>query len=190
MKSNFTNLITLVFVGVSVWLSFSNKQFRSDLKNAESRIKVQEQQLDDINLDASMIFEAFALNFVQMNQPLESNIHMSGYDGEVLNVIYLKENACSECNHNELLKLIEKMKQKGRLHIVAHPSNRFFIRKIIQSQELDESDFVTYLNKEFLQPGFSSYDSELLLVNQNNQVVWGVPIDFLRNELLMSLVLR
>ncbi|NLA69402.1 MAG: hypothetical protein GX856_14400 [Gammaproteobacteria bacterium] len=190
MKSNISSFIALVFVGISIWLSFSNKKFKLELKNAESRKKIQEQQLDDINLDASMIFEAFALNFVRVNQTLESNTKMPGYEGEYLHVIYLKENACSECNHNKLLKIIEKLKNKGRLHIVAHPSNRFFIRKIIQSQELDESGFVTYLNKEFLQPEFSLYDSELVLVNQKNQVVWGVPIDFLRNELLMALVLR
>lgn len=190
MKSNFTNFITLVFAGVSVWLSFSNKQFRLDLKNAESRIKIQEQQLDDISSDAAMIFEAFALNFVQVNRTLESNINIPGHQGESLYVIYLKENACSECNQTELLKLTGKMKQKGMFHIVAHPSNRFFVRQIIQSEELDESEFVTYLNKEIIYPGFSSYDAELLLLNQNKQVVWGVPIGFLRNEKLMSLVLR
>ncbi len=141
MKFNINLLLAIIFIALSIWLSFTVKQANEKLFQTETKMKVMEQELNVSKYQADILLEALELNIGKAPLPtrlttpslLTSN-HTTVNTGNasLQNLLYLKAHACSPCNMPVIEGIINAASGNRKFQIASHTSNRHFVQPVLQ----------------------------------------------------------
>ena len=195
MKTNLNLLLAIIFISLSIWLSFTIKQTNEKLIQAESQVKELERELGISKYQLEIMQEALSLNIGKAPVPtrqttqsrLTSNYQSPGYGNNGLTaVLYLKAHACSPCNMPVIEGLIKTGAGSGHFQVASHNSNRHFLQPVIQHNGLAESERVNWLTGKLYDYHHTAYDAELLFIDPGGFILGVLPLELLKERTLFE----
>lgn len=188
ISGNLSLILLLIFASIAIWLSFAHKHHKQDIARAETSSKALHKEIEALNNNRYMALEAFAMNINRQPVAMAIGIDLPHIAGGTLPLLYLKAYACSTCNSHIYGDLVGFLKTDTSFRIVSHPSNRFYLRQLLATNQVEKAKVVKFFEGNLLEPEFSPYDAELLFVNPQGQIVSGIPIDLLRDQSILNVV--
>ncbi len=195
MKFNINLLLAIIFIALSIWLSFTVKQANEKLFQTETQMKVMEQELNVSKYQAGILQEALELNIGKAPLPtrlttssrLTSN-HTSSVSGDssLQNILYLKAHACSPCNMPVIEGIINAAAGNSNFQIASHASNRHFLQPVILQNGIEEGGRVNWLTHKLYDYHHPVYDAELLFVDAKGFILGVLPLELLKERELFE----
>ncbi len=184
MKINISIYITILFITLSIWLSFSFKKTNEAFFHAESQIKAMEHALNVSKNHTGILQEALKLNIGKAPVQIYS-YNPSGF-GNGSQILYLKAHACNPCNMPVIEGLINLATASDNFQIVSHTTNRHFLQPVIQNNGLSGNERVNWLNGKLYEYHRPLYDAELLFVDSKGFILGVLPLELLKERVLFE----
>ncbi len=195
MKVKISLVLAILFIALSIWLSFSVKQANEGLFKAEAQIKTMEQELNINKYKTGILQEALELNIGKAPVPtrlttssrLTSNHTSFDFDNASLqSILYLKAQACSPCNMPVIEGIINAAAGNSNFQIASHTSNRHFLQSVLDRNGLTENDRVNWLKHKLYDYNNPVYDAELLFVDAKGFILGVLPLELLKERELFE----
>ena len=195
MNVNIPILIAILFIALSIWLSFTIKKTNETLYRAETQIKTMERELSVSKYQLGILHEALELNIGKAPIPTRqttlsrqtSNYTSSGAGkAGLMSILYLKAHACSPCNMPVIEGLINMAAGSDHFQIASHNSNRHFLQPVIQHNDLAESERLNWLTGKLYDYHHPVYDAELLFVDAKGIILGVLPLELLKERSLFE----
>jgi len=195
MKLNTPTLISILFIALSIWLSFSVKKTNEALFQAGAQIKTMERELNISKYQIGILQEALKLNIGKAPLPtrlttssrLTSNHTSFDYDNASLqSILYLKTQACSPCNMPVIEGIINAAAGNSNFQIASHASNRHFLQPVILQNGIEEGGRVNWLSGKLYDYNQPVYDAELLFVDAKGFILGVLPLELLKERDLFA----
>jgi hypothetical protein len=186
MKTSLSIFIALIFITLSIWLSFSVKKTNKNLQQAEIQAKAMEQELVITKYQTTILQEALQLNIALAPVQITGFTPVNYTDTTSLAILYLKAHACTPCNMPVIEMIIDAAAQRPNFCIASHTSNQHFLKPVIEKANLTTNERVIWLTNKLYDYGKSSYDSELLFVDANSSVMGVLPLELLKEKALFE----
>jgi hypothetical protein len=188
MKHYFYPALLILFIGISVWLSYGVKQTNQALKKAEKELGLLSRENNRLQFQYEILHEAFELNFNL--PPLHIDLGLPGMGDRlaVSTVLHLKPHACSPCNLPVLKALISHMRESHHFSIVSHPSNRHFLMQVLDDEFATAPGRLTWMDHN-LYEGDNGYDAELIFIDYQNRKLGYIPLELLKDNSLFEKIL-
>ncbi len=195
MKINLNLLLAIIFITLSIWLSFTVKQINENLFQSETRVKELERDLGISKYQLEIMQEALALNIGKAPVPtrlttqsrLTSN-HTSPGSGNTgqMAILYLKAYACSPCNMPVIEGIIKMGAGSGHFQVASHNSNRHFLQPVIQKNGLADTERIQWLSDKLYDYHQPVYDAELLFIDPGGFILGVLPLELLKERTLFE----
>jgi hypothetical protein len=173
-----------IFLTTSIILSFK-------LSNANKIINSQNKL--DVRISEYRLFqlnEAFIQNYsIQGTAVHHDSDVFNNYVGrhKTLAVLYLMENACSECYLNSIRDVIKKLGGIDNFLIVSHPTNKNFINEMIESSINLKINKVVYSENDFYSKSSDSLtNAVLLIIDANKRIKLHLSMDLLKDDFFFN----
>ena len=195
MKLNTPTLISIIFIALSIWLSFSVKRTNEALFHAETLMKTMERDINISKYQAGIMQEALKLNIGKAPVPtrqttssrLTSNhTSVDSGDASLQNILYLKAHACSPCNMPVIEGIINAAAGNSNFQIASHVSNRHFLQPVILQNGIEEGERVNWLSGKLYDYNQPVYDAELLFVDAKGFALGVLPLELLKERELFE----
>jgi hypothetical protein len=185
MKPNTYLILTIIFISLSVWLSFTVKKANSEIAQKNRQLQQSEEQNRMMKYRQKIMQEAFAYNM--LTEPVTIDNAMAGMQKGATQsfLLYLKANACSPCNIGVIKSIANRYAQHEHFRIASHTSNRHFLMQALHDEEAN----VIWLNDRLYTDDHAAYDAELLFINENGFVIGRLPLELLKDEELFEPVM-
>jgi hypothetical protein len=183
MKPNTNIIITLLFIGLSIWLSFQFRSVSMQLHQSEEKKRMMQYR-------QKIMQEAFILNLI--NEPVALSQDIAGLKKEKEQfILYLKPNACSPCNIGVIRSIAKRHAENEKFFIASHTSNRHFLLQALHDEQIDENEKVIWLTDKLYSEDRAVYDAELLFINPKGFISGILPLELLKEaELFEPLLAR
>jgi hypothetical protein len=185
MKTNISFILIILFISLSIWLSFTVKKANSEIAQKNRQLQQSEEQNRMLQYRQSILQDAFAINLINEPITIYQNIPAVPKDGDGGFILYLKAHACSPCIMGVIRSILKRFSENEQFRIVSHPSNRHFLMQALH----DEEAKVIWLNDGLYTEDHAVYDAELLFINANGFVVGRLPLELLKEEELFEPVM-
>lgn len=185
MKLNTPILIAILFIALSIWLSFSVKSARQEVVHLNSHLKVAEQELQFSKYQKGILQEALELNIGKAPVPTRLTSNHTSYgtgDASLHAILYLKAHACSPCNMPVIEGIINAAAEQQQFQLVSHTSNQHFLQPVLAQNGLAENEKVTWLSHKLYDYHHPVYDAELLFVNTQGLILGVLPLELLKER--------
>jgi len=186
MKTKISQILLIIFIMLTLWLSFKVKSQRQELFQIKTTLAQNNNQNNLLSYQLSILQEAFALNFGLAHEPLLLPEVMISPGTSPMFVLYLKAHTCSPCNMPVIRRLIEQSWQHDGFHIVSHATNRHFLMQALSDDDLNNPQKVTWLNHPLYANETTQYDAELLLVAPTGLITGLLPLELMKEEALFA----
>ena len=195
MKINTPTLIAILFIVLSIWLSFSVKKANEALFDAQTQLKTKDQELNISKYQADILLEVLELNIgkapiptrqtTSSRQTSNHNSFGSGKAG-LMSILYLKAYACSPCNMPVIEGIINAAAGNSIFQIASHASNRHFLQPVLQKNGMEDSERVNWLSGKLYDYQQPVYDAELLFVDAKGFILGVLPLELLKERALFE----
>ena len=195
MKVNIGLVLSIFFISLSIWLSFSVKKANENLFQSEIRVKELERELGMSKYQLEIMQEALTLNLGKAPIPtrlttlsrLTSNFQSTGSGNNgLMAVLYLKAHACSPCNMPVIEGIINAAAGNSIFQIASHASNRHFLQPVLQKNGMEDSERVNWLSGKLYDYQQPVYDAELLFVDAKGFILGVLPLELLKERALFE----
>jgi hypothetical protein len=183
-KLDLSLVLFVIFLTTSIILSFK-------LSNANKIIHSQNKL--DVRISEYRLYllnEAFLLNYALHGTVVNTK---SEIIDEYLNkyknlaVLYLKQNACSECYNNTISNVIEKLGVKNNFLIISHPSNKQFINEMVETKNKLSKNMIIFSEYNLYSNSSTSHiNSVLLIFDYNKQIKLYLSMDLLKDDFFFN----
>ncbi|MBS4014809.1 MAG: hypothetical protein KGZ97_13840 [Bacteroidetes bacterium] len=173
-------ILFLIFLIASVALSFNLNEVNKKLKNKPT------QEKGYLEYQISMLNEVFLLNYDLNGTVVQSNSeivdeYLNKY--KELSVLYLKQDACSECYNRTIRDVIKKLSNKETFLIISHPTNKTYLEGILETKELFSKNKIIFSSSNLYSNSSTSHiNSVLLIIGSNKQIRLYLSMDFLKDD--------
>ncbi len=186
MKIDMKSVLVLLFIFLSIWLSFAIKQTKEKLFQSENQVIEQERELRVSKYKLDIIQEALELNIgmtpVQISRHTPAGLSEEGLH----NILYLKAHACSPCNMPVIEGIINAAAGNSNFQVASHASNRHFLQPVILQNGLEEGGRVNWLTHKLYEYHHPVFDAELLFVDAKGFVLGVLPLELLKERELFA----
>ena len=195
MKVNISLLLSIIFITLSIWLSFSVKKANETLYRADTQIKAMERELSISKYQLEILQEALVLNLGKAPVPTRlttpsrlTSKHTSfdSGDASLQNVLYLKAYACSPCNMPVIEGIINAAAGNSIFQVASNTSNRHFLQPVLQKNGMEDSERVNWLSCKLYDYQQPVYDAELLFVDAKGFILGVLPLELLKERALFE----
>jgi hypothetical protein len=186
MKINTSILIAIIFITLSIWLSFSVKKANEKLQDAEKLAITLEQNLVLSKYQTTVLQEALQINITSVPTRIITGMTLLKANTLPNTILYLKADACSPCNMPVIEMIIDAAAQRPNFCIASHTSNQHFLKPVIEKANLPANERVIWLSHKLYDYGKSSYDSELLFVDVEGSILGLLPLELLKEKELFE----
>jgi hypothetical protein len=186
MKTSLSIFIALIFITLSIWLSFSVKKTNKNLQQAEIQAKAMEQELVITKYQTTILQEALQLNIALAPVQITGFPPVNFKDTTSLAILYLKAHACTPCNMPVIEMIIDAAAQRSNFCIASHTSNQHFLQPVIKKANLTANERVIWLSNKLYENEQSQYDSELLFVDAQGSILGLLPLELLKEKELFE----
>jgi Fe-S cluster biogenesis protein NfuA len=184
MKINFYLSLLVVFIAISVWLSFKVKSLNKKLNYANTKQINITKENKMFKYHHELITEVLEINIKNHPSINSGKISLNNEDNDQTIILYLKANSCTSCNISTVSAMIENFSNNKNFAIVSHTTNKAFI----QSFASKEIEPVHYVEDKFIQENNPIYDAEILIIDRNYSILGRLPLELLKEfELFESL---
>jgi hypothetical protein len=190
MKQPLYKIIAIVFLTVSIWLSFTIKKVNSEIVLKSMQHHQSEEQNRMLLYRQRILQDAFVINMI--NEPISifQSIPRKLKDGDVGFILYLKAHACSPCNMGVIKSILKRFSENQQFYVVSHPSNRHFLKQALNKAQIGEYDNrVIWLNEKLYIENHAVYDAELLFINSIGYIQGIFPLELLKEGELFEPVI-
>ena len=177
-------VLFIVFFIASVFLSFKLKVQKETC--AQQNAQQTEQELQNLSYRLAILNQTFKDNYklagenLLINNPdIFTEIVLEEND---IPVLYLKEDACSDCYVRLIEAIINRLGNVNQFHIISHTSNRHFINLMLKLKTIPSDKQVTWTDEEIYSDKFSYSTADLFIINSDMDVRLFLPLDFLNNS--------
>jgi hypothetical protein len=186
MKPNTYLILTLLFISLSIWLSFTVKNAKSEIAQKERLLIQIEEKNHSLQYRQKIMQEAFFLNLI--NEPVALSQGIAGLkkDKEQSFILYLKANACSPCNIGVIRSIAQRHAENKKFLIASHTSNRHFLLQALHDEQIDENKKVIWLTDKLYSEDRAVYDAELLFINPKGFISGILPLELLKEAELFE----
>jgi len=176
-------ILFLVFFIASVFLSFKikvqkenyaqqNAQYEQEMQNLSYRLALLNQNFKDN-------YKIAGENLLMNNPELFTGIVFEEND---IPVLYLKEDACSDCYVRLIEAIINRLGNVNQFHVISHSSNRHFINLMLRLKTIPSDKQVTWTDEEIYSDEYSYSTADLFIINSDMDVRLFLPLDFLNDS--------
>ncbi len=177
-------ILFLVFFIASVFLSFKIKVLKENC--AQENAQQQEQEMQNLSHRLALLNQNFKDNYkiagenLLMNNPeLFTGIVPEEHD---IPVLYLKEDACSDCYNKLIEKIIVHLGNVNQFHIISHNSNRRFITLLLRLNKIPSNKQIIWTDEKMYGDEYSYSTADLLILNADMTIRFFLPLDFLKEN--------
>lgn len=189
-KVDFGIMLLLLFIGLTVWLSYVvKKQYKS---RASLEASIEQNRRDNFLLHNRVHL---------LNDALMENVRLKGerlsvfalhamdqkiIDADLFPVLYLRAYSCEDCYSSIITSIIDRLSGKAGFHIVSHSSNRPYIDELYKSDVIRDLSIVLWEDEELFGNTFAQSSAELILLDRQQRVSALLPINFFVDSYLFS----
>lgn len=183
-------LVLPVFIGLTIWLSFTVKKQNADNTRLESSIEKNRHDQFLLHNRINLLNDAF-MGSIQsignkLSGPAINAISQKPTDADILPVLYLRAYSCEDCYSNIIKSIIERLSGTAEFHIVSHSSNRPYIEDLYEENIIVDFDKVLWVDDEiFTNPSVYS-SAELILIDRHQRINALLPMSFFLDTQLFS----
>jgi hypothetical protein len=189
MKPNTYLILIIIFISISIWLSFTIKKANTEITHKNRQLHQSEEENQKLLYQQTLMKEAFNLNLVNEPVVIDHKINLLQKDAKIEQILYLKANACSPCSMGVIKSILKKNAESGLFSVVSHNSNQYFLEQAIKEAEIAE-DRVTWLNDKLYPDVRAEYDAEMLFVNSKGFIVGRLPLALLKEEGMFEILTK
>ncbi len=189
-KVDFGIMLLLLFIGLTVWLSYVVKKqytFRASL----------EASIEQNRRDNFLLHNRVHL----LNDALMENVRLKGerlsvfalhamdqkiIDADLFPVLYLRAYSCEDCYSSIITSIIDRLSGKAGFHIVSHSSNKHYIDELYKSDIIQDLSLVLWDDNDLYSNSFAQSSAELILLDRQQRVNAMLPISFFLDPYLFS----
>lgn len=176
----------IIFLALSLWLSYEVKSQRQELTHLQSSIAKTNNQNNILVYQLDILQEAFALNFGLSPESVLIQDLQNNPAGTTVTVLYLKSHACSPCSMPVIRRLIDQSWQNDGFLIVSHATNRHFLMQALSDDDLNNPQKVIWLSNPLYLRETTQYDAELLLIDNKGIITGLLPLELMKEEGLFA----
>ena len=183
-KINIPIILLLIFFTTSVFLSFKIRIQKE--KFAEYYDQQYDQQNQILSYRLDLLMQTFKDNYkiagesLLMNNPeLLAGIVPGQND---IPVLYLKEDACSDCYERFIEAIINRLGNVNQFHIISHNSNRHFITLLLRLNKIPSDKQIIWTDEKIYGDEYSYSTADLLILNPDMTIRFFLPLDFLKEN--------
>ncbi len=183
-------LVLPVFIGLTVWLSFTVKKQNADNTRLESSIEKNRYDQFLLHNRINLLNDAFIENIRLKGMILSGSsiyaITQKCNDADIVPVLYLRAYSCEDCYSNIIKSIIERLTVKACFHIVSHSSNRPYIEELYEENIINDFDKVLWDDDEIYSNPWVYSPAELILVDKQQRINALLPLNFFLDAQLFS----
>jgi len=177
-------ILFLVFFIASIFLSFKLKVQKENC--AQQNAQQHEQEMQNLSYRLALLNQTFKDNYKIAGEKLLIN-NPELFTGLVFEendipVLYLKEDACSDCYVRLIEAIINRLGNVNQFHVISHSSNRYFINLMLRLKTIPSDKQVTWTDEEIYSDDYSYSTADLFIINSDMDVRLFLPLDFLNDS--------
>lgn len=186
MKHRFKEILIILFLALSLWLSFKVKSQRQELGRVQATLSQSNTQNNLLSYQLKTLQEAFSINFGLTPEPvLIPEVLSKSARGQRV-VLYLKAHACSPCVMPVIHRLIDLGWHQDVFRIVSHESNKHFLGQALSDADLNNPQKVIWANDPLYPNQTTRYDGEFLLIDSKGLITGRLPLELMKEETLFA----
>ncbi len=180
----------LVFVGLTVWLSYIIKTQYAARAKLESSIE--QNRFDNFLLHnrVNLLNDAFMDNIQLKGEQLTGSathvIAQNLTDADLVPVLYLRAYSCDDCYSTIITGILDRLSDKQGFHIISHSSNRHYIEEMHRLNIIKDLGIVLWEDDELYSNSFMHSTAELVLIDRQQRVNALLPLNFFLDPYLFS----
>lgn len=180
----------LVFIVVNVWLSLLIKKLKNEAAEMELFIRREKSDVFRLNSHIQSFREVFCMNMgfhkARLTVPPEDEFRNAGNAESVMQLLYLKAHACSECNIYIIDWLVRRNAGLDNFLIVAHSSNAFYLQEMYHDGVITDPSSIIWYDDDLYRDHLSESTADLIFVDKDNVIQVLFPLDFIKDVCLFD----
>lgn len=189
-KIDFGIILLLLFIGLTVWLSYVVKKQYTSKSGLEASIEQNRRDNFVLHNRVHLLNDAFLENIqLKGEEPLGSSMHVIAQkfiDADLVPVLYLRAYSCEDCYSTVITSIIDRLSDKAGFHVISHSSNRHYIDELYNSGIIKDLSIVLWDDEELFDNSFVQSSAELILLDRQQRVSALLPINFFVDSYLFS----
>jgi hypothetical protein len=181
-KVNLSFVLLLLFIGLTIWLSYIlKKQYAT---NEKLKSSIEQNRHDEFLLHNRInhLNDAFMENIKMKGEKLSGSavysIAQKLLDADIVTVLYLRAYSCEDCYSSIITRIIDRLSGKAGFHIISHSSNRHYIEEMHKLNVIKDLSIVLWDDDELYSTSFPQTTAELVLIDNQQRVKAMLPLDF------------
>lgn len=181
-KVNLGFVFLLLFIGITIWLSYivkkqytTNEQLKSSIEQTRHDEFLLHNRINHLN-DAFM--ENIQLKGEKLSGSAVYSIAQKLLDADLVPVLYLRAYSCEDCYRSIITGIIDRLSGKAGFHIISHSSNRHYIEEMYKLNVIKDLSIVLWDDDELYSTSFPQTTAELVLIDNQQRVQAMLPLDF------------
>lgn len=183
-------VLLLVFIGLTVWLSYIVKEQYAARAQLESSIE--QNRFDNfllhnrVNLLNDAFMDNIQLKGEQLSGSAMQTIAQNLFDADLVPVLYLGAYSCDDCYSTIITSILNRLSDNAGFHIVSHSSNRHYIEEMYKLNVIKDLSIVLWDDDELYSNSFMHSSAELILLDRQQRVNALLPLSFFLDPYLFS----
>ena len=191
--ANLPYFLVLVFAGLSIWLSLQLKESRrQNSQRDKNAIENHGIGIDELKLQISVLRQLLEFNFSAKPELLPENLKHFASSKDKKIVMYLKREGCNACNIGVVGWALRSLLQKDNFFVFAHTENEFFLQSTSGNDDIAKHERVILTTNQLYPhpPRGNAHDAELLFLDHQNRVTGIIPLEYLKIEGLVDVLIN
>ncbi|TVR38986.1 MAG: hypothetical protein EA394_10135 [Bacteroidia bacterium] len=177
-------ILLVVFAAVSVWLSFSYRQQMAQAADYRYQLRWYDNELSFTRFSMMSLDDAFRDNLSRVGMLADgAGVHIFNHlEPAARPVLYLNQDACSECYHETLISIVNYFYDCDRFTIVSHPLNEPFLQKLAAKEFIRDIELVTWSVDPLYANGSLYPEAQLILFDEDMRTRAVFTLDFMKDS--------
>ncbi len=175
----------LVFIVVNVWLSLVIKKLKNEAAEQEMHRMRERSSVFRLEHHINTFRDIFCMNMglsaVKLAEPVKSELRSPGNHHDVMLLLYLKANACSECNIHIINWLVKRNAGFDDFRILAHTSNAFYLEEMSHEGYITDASHIIWYDNDLYDGDLSASTADLVFVDGYGGIQALFPLDFIKD---------
>ncbi len=178
----------LIFVLINVWLSLLIKKFKNEASERDLVIRREKAEVFRLGYNVNAFKRVFCMNIDSHEKNLAEPIKhvLTGIDEGGMQLLYLKADACSECNMHIVNWLVKRNAGSEGFRIVAHSSNEFSLEDLYNQGVIHDPSIIIWYDDALFDDRLSDSTADLVLVNKHHVIQALFPLDIIKDVRLFD----
>ncbi len=180
----------LIFIVVNVWLSLVIKKLKNEAAEQEMHRMRERSAVFRLEHHIHTFRDVFCMNMVlhgaKLAEPVKSELRSLDKGHDVMLLLYLKANACSECNIHIINWLVKRNAGFDDFRILTHTSNAFYLEEMSHEGYITDASHIIWYDNDLYDGDLSASTADLVFVDGYGGIQALFPLDLIKDVCLFD----